>query len=281
METTVVLPVASTSNAKVQGVHRRPSRHLKHADKADNALLTTSFTDEQVASLVAWRQTTATAGSDPVDGHAVTVDARRWSGMLDVAAPDLYAAVLAHGSVGRGEVFGVADDCARSGDWTGRRRPTSCPWTDPGKSTSREGQAVHESHGHEADDIDPARPAPDQPPPTLTGGSPCRESAVPQRRQECTDELAEFFGVSDCEFARAAGSNWRRGHSRRAHFKGTLSGVVRCRPAGTGAPGDRGGLRNCRDAATAASRAQRASGHGARRDAGGAPPYEEHAETPG
>jgi len=94
METTVVLPVASTSNAKVQGVHRRPSRHLKHADKADNALLTTSFTDEQVASLVAWRQTTATAGSDPVDGHAVTVDARRWCGMLDVAAPDLYAAVL-------------------------------------------------------------------------------------------------------------------------------------------------------------------------------------------
>jgi len=203
-----VLPVASTSNAKVQGVHRRPSRHLKHADKADNALLTTSFTDEQVASLVAWRQTTATAGSDPVDGHAVTVDARRWSGMLDVAAPDLYAAVLAHGSVGRGEVFGVADDCARSGDWTGRRRPTSCPWTDPGKSTSREGQAVHESHGHEADDIHPARPAPDQPPPTLTGGSPCPESAVPQRGQECTDELAEFFGVSDCEFARAAGSNW-------------------------------------------------------------------------
>jgi len=50
-------------------------------------------------------------------------------------------------------------------------RRHSCPWTDPGKSTSREGQAVHESHGHEADDIHPARPAPDRPPPTLAGGS--------------------------------------------------------------------------------------------------------------
>jgi len=50
-------------------------------------------------------------------------------------------------------------------------RRHSCPWTDPGKSTSREGQAVHESHGHEADDFHPARPAPDRPPPTLAGGS--------------------------------------------------------------------------------------------------------------